>query len=102
MMYLCTGICNGLICLFFADGVGYSVIACISQVESDKKRPMKTVVENAGLDEFLTEGCNDSVISASLPYGGVQYERSLYGKIEPVCSRLFTIISTDFGSGCLR
>jgi hypothetical protein len=64
-----TSLCDGLICLFFADGVGYSVIARISQVESVKKRPMKTIVEDAGLDEFLTEGCNDSVISAYLPYG---------------------------------
>jgi len=45
---------------FFADGVGNSIIARISQVESIKKRLMKTVVEDAGLDELLTEGCNDS------------------------------------------
>ena len=62
-----TGLCDGLICLYFADGVGNSIIALISQVESIKKRPMKTAVEDAGLDELLTEGCNDSIISASLP-----------------------------------
>ena len=64
-----TSLCDGLIYLFFAGGVGNSIIARISQVESIKKRPMKTAVEDTGLDELLTEGCNDSIISASLPYG---------------------------------
>ena len=55
-----TGLCDGLICFFFAGGVGNSVIARISQVESIKKRPMKTAIEDAGLDKLLTKAAMTS------------------------------------------
>jgi hypothetical protein len=49
-----TGLCDDLICLFFAYAVEDSVIARISQVESNKKRSMKTAIEDAGLYKLLT------------------------------------------------